>query len=272
MARPKSPAEQQIRAYQLFQTEGFSAIAILTNLELEYDTPVSLRTVYNWLKVFKNARDEFTQYDEEFAWHKLSQFDLPWESSEFILAMWKYVTRYSRLANSAWVLEETQNADGRPKLTYRLDVDLLSEDEPMPPPPMKLPPPTFRQAKWWWRIHLAVPDVEFEDLYWLSQRFVDRELAQTVLGIPATYADLEAHLAYQPWHCEDCLEIYLTAVQEQQIPQISQETFSTSEREAIASSLDWQPLTLTETWSAPFNIMLWSQILERLRQGWPSGS
>ena len=60
-------------------------------------------------------------------------------------------------------------------------------------------PITVRQVRWWWRVHLAVPDAEPLDVFYLAQRFVLREILHEILGAPLEMDDLEAHLAYKPW-------------------------------------------------------------------------
>ena len=53
MGRPKSPEDQQLRAYALHE-QGFIPKAIKKKLELEVKEPVSLRTVERWRAGFKS--------------------------------------------------------------------------------------------------------------------------------------------------------------------------------------------------------------------------
>ena len=94
-----------------------------------------------------------------FEWHRLQEYGLPWESSDILLSVWKRVCH-------------------------------MREDS-------STPLPTVRQARWWWRVHLAAPDVtDPMDLFLLAQRFVIREILSDLLGQSAEMRDLDAHLAY----------------------------------------------------------------------------
>ena len=55
MGRPKSPENQQLRAYALHE-QGFLPKAIKQELEQEFEKPVSLRTVERWRSDFKSKR------------------------------------------------------------------------------------------------------------------------------------------------------------------------------------------------------------------------
>ena len=163
MGRPKSSPDQQIRAWNLREQRGYGPAAILKTLETEFDSPVSERTVKNWIHEFKVLSDEKAEdLDSPFEWHRVEEYGLPWKSGAFLLEVWKQLTR--------------------------------SRQEP------STQMPTVRQARWWWRVHLAVPEViDPMDVFYLAERFVFRELLIDVLGQPNNMRDLEAHLAYKPW-------------------------------------------------------------------------
>jgi hypothetical protein len=87
--------------------------------------------------------------------------------------------------------------------------------------------PTVRLARWTWRTLLAVPDLDFEHVFYLAERFARRELAAEVLDIPFYVADLEAHLAYHPWEGWptdlSMYERYQAAIREGRIPALQNE-------------------------------------------------
>ena len=54
MGRPKAPEDQQVSARRYY-LQGLTAKAIMAMLELEYETPVSLRTVGRWVAGFTSS-------------------------------------------------------------------------------------------------------------------------------------------------------------------------------------------------------------------------
>lgn len=176
MPRPKKSPEQQVRAYQLHQ-QRFGAGAITLQLELEFEAPVSRRTVERWIGGFPKD----SELDSPFEWHRMEEYGLPWEASAFLLEM-LFAARESRLNHL-------------------------------------LPEPTVRQARWWWRVHLAAPEIrDPDDLILLAQRFVSREIAHDILGSPLDLGDLQALLAYKRWRNDARRERYLAATTEGRIP------------------------------------------------------
>ena len=87
-------------------------------------------------------------------------------------------------------------------------------------PAMMVRSPTVRQVKWWWRIHLAHPDISPIDVAYIAQRYVGREIAAVVMGEEPEMSDLDAWLAYRGWSEWESLgssnrhDIYLKAVKE----------------------------------------------------------
>jgi len=202
MPRPKANPEQHLRAYQLFRDElGQTAIAV--QLEEAFENPVSERTVGSWIRGFKSLNPTTLDLDATFAWHKLEDYGLPWEASSYLLAI-------SRLSSEEAI-------EGH---YYR---------------------PTNRQARWWWRIHQAVPQIDvLSDVWFLAQRFVNRELIAEVLGRPLEFDDLEAHLAYKPWEGwpdnPDRFKVYFLAIRKGLIPVV--ENDNTDDLEQAAANLE----------------------------------
>ena len=185
-------ANQRMRAYNLYQQEFLPSL-IHKQLQKEFtelEVVVSLRTVMRWVREFKTVAEEVRELDKPFEWHKLEEYGLPWEASAFLLEM-------------SILVQENKIYRG-----YGF--------EPLAP--------TVRQARWWWRVHLAAPDLDPVDVWYLAQRFVSRELACDALGEPEGFADLEAQLSYKPWDGwpkdSENLEIYRHAVEIGRIPQL----------------------------------------------------
>jgi hypothetical protein len=142
----------------------------------------------------KHIRGNLGHLDELFEWRTCAgRDDIPWESGTFLLDMWAYIKE----RNHAESLQGTANSP-------------LSEV-------------TIRRARWWWRVHQALPNLpnqmdrrEFvssiADRLWIS------DLAENILGIshPDSSAE-EAYLAYRPWEGADKKDIYDLAVQQGRI-------------------------------------------------------
>ena len=127
--------------------------------------------------------------DQPFEWNELEEYGLPWEAGNYLLQMWVSVKEG----------EAFKVMDAR----------------------FVIPPPTVRQARWWWRVHLAAPDLRPHETWCLAQRFSNREVAYDLLNKPFHIADLEAHLAYRPWESPGKLSIYRKAIGKGAIPAIS---------------------------------------------------
>ena len=190
MGRPRASEKQRLWAYGLYR-QGFKASAIHAQLEEDFgesnrwdelEDVVSLGTVKNWIRQFEGLGASATSLDEPFEWHRLEEYGLPWEAGEYLLGMWSFF-------KEGGVMRPT-------------------------------PPPSARQARWWWRVHLAALDIGMLDLWYLSQEFASRELVSDVLGKPLELEDLEARLAYQPWADDEKNQVYHRAIEEGRIPEM----------------------------------------------------
>jgi len=190
MGRPRASEKQRLWAYGLYR-QGFKASAIHAQLEEDFgksnrwdesEDVVSLGTVKNWIRQFEELGASATSLDEPFEWHRLEEYGLPWEAGEYLLRMWNFF-------KEGGVMRPT-------------------------------PPPTARQARWWWRVHLAAPDIDMLNLWHLSQEFASRELVSDVLGKPLELGDLEARLAYEPWADDEKYRRYHHAIEEGRIPEM----------------------------------------------------
>lgn len=186
MPRPKASASQHGRAYELYQ-EKLGPTAIFDKLCEEFENPVSARTVSAWLGGFRNLAKELTDLDAPFEYHRMDEFGLPWEAGGYLMEMW------------AWAKE------------FWADLaEKLGDAEP--------PPPTVRQARWWWRVHLLVPEESRFDVYIWAQAFLWREMLHDVLDETADMTGLSAYLAYRPWASAEQRITYGQAVGQKRIP------------------------------------------------------
>ena len=180
MPRPRASAQQQLRAYELHK-ESLGPTAIWEALIKEYgDDAISQRTISTWIHGFKQK----TKSREERGGPDL---DVPFE--------WQRLEEYGlpweagRYLLDMWVT-----------LTERRD---------------RL---TVRQARWLWRVHLAVPDMEDKITidYWAAH-LVRYELFKDVLGETIDTSGLMAILAHEPWADEEKLVAYMKAITDRRI-------------------------------------------------------
>jgi hypothetical protein len=172
MPRPKAHPEQHLRAYRLWRT-GKGHKEIVEVLENEFNSPVSERTVSQWIKGFKELNPATVDLDSPFEWHRMESYGLPWEASAYILRMWG-LSLEGNLIEFETVLSDRSSRTPQSS-------------------------PTIRQARWWWRVHQAAPDLGFSEVNILTNDFVVRELDHEILALPLEIADLQAFLAYRPW-------------------------------------------------------------------------
>jgi hypothetical protein len=213
MARPKASDTQHLRAYELWidgqfgptaihqtlkkefeatdgVTASFLATLVLATTCIEYEKVVSLRTVKNWLREFRELRKGVTRLDEAFEWHRLDEYGLPWEAGAYIL--------------------DTCSANRRATKYWQILTKELEE-----------PVPTVRQVRWCWRVHLALPEVDGKDIILWAEAFVRYELLRDVLGNTVDMAGITAYLSHKPWTSDKSKEEYTKAVVEGRIPRLS---------------------------------------------------
>jgi hypothetical protein len=83
-------------------------------------------------------------------------------------------------------------------------------------------PPTGTQARWWWFVHSAAPEINnVVDIVVMAERFIIREMLNQLLKEPLELADLQAHLAYRPWLNDQRRAAYLQAVEAKRIPPLN---------------------------------------------------
>jgi hypothetical protein len=170
-------------------TRGVNGAEILRQLKKKYvdsgdlieEELPDVRTIQRYAKAYSDKNPTPDPLDEPFQWHNLSKYGVPWEASSFLMS----------------VLSECIQAAAKMAEDYDKHRSF----------------PTFRDAIWWWRIHLACPEIEdLVDLQWLANTFVVRELVHQVLGRPLVMEDLEVCLALKPWMDETHHRIYHDAV------------------------------------------------------------
>lgn len=190
MARPKI-ANEVILEIKERREEGLTIDQIQNRMQDDRDAGKVGATMPGRNTIAKYVREyeaSLKDLDKPFEWSSLKKYDLPWEASSYLLEI------QTLLQKGAMI--EHYFGDQKTKLLL-----------------------TFRQATWCWRVHLAAPDIDSPiDVWYLAQRFANRELAAANLDVPLYFADLEAHLAHKPWSSQEREQSYLQAVRAGDIP------------------------------------------------------
>ena len=200
-------SEHSKKILELAQDLSLSASEIHRQLSgsklfsFKYDR--SLRQTQRYVK---HIRGNLGHLDERFEWRTCAgSDDIPWESGTFLLDMWAYIQE----RNHAESLPSTANS-----------------------PLSKV---TIRRARWWWRVHQAVPNLpnhmdRREFVSSISDRLWISDLAENILGIPHPDSSAEeAYLAYREWEGADKKDIYDLAVQQGRISQLNNLLLNTDE-------------------------------------------
>jgi hypothetical protein len=126
--------------------------------------------------------------DEPFQWHKLDQYGLPWEASGYLLTLWHGI--WSGELETFYPIEEAKRI-------------------------------TARNVLWWWRVHLAAPDISpMHTLMWAS-RFVNNEIYYLANNIEPDFEGFYQALAYRSSEGEEQAEIHNRAVEEGRIKPVA---------------------------------------------------
>ena len=200
MPRPKASPQLRTRAYKLWGG-GYGHKAICEKLEEEFEeSVVSERTVGTWISEFKlkQGQSEGLSVDASFQWHLMKEYELPWQAGEYLLDMW--VARLRDALNYSWT-----------------------------------PEITFRAVRWWWKVHLAAPELSAIEVRSLATGFEIREVMHDILNEPLMMKDLDAFLAFRPWSSAEKRMVYLAAIEQGLIPELSiSNRYALDEREQLS--------------------------------------
>ena len=185
---------------------------------------MSLRMTERYVKRIRGNLDPIL--DQIFQWDLLEAAQLPWEASSFLLDMWAY--------------DQDFNAQFESHLSVAGGATRYQA--------------TMRKAKWWWKVHLAVPELpeysavnnlplDRHDFIWRhAEIFWLADFSTSVLGNPIDTSGQWAHLAYKPWEAPN-LERYNRAVREGRIkPMIKGLSRWTDEDGGISTITDQNPM------------------------------
>lgn len=179
MARPRLDAARIALIRRL--RGGRNTIDEIETLMIEAGRRTSRGAIARYTKEYDQQQEAEKTLDAPFEWHRLADYELPWEASAYLF-----------------------------DVLTKARIQLLAH---LGTTPIMLPPATVREVRWWWRIHLADPAIEWFDVVHIARAFASRELASQILGKPLFMADLEALVAYHPWSGGDSKRLYQEAVE-----------------------------------------------------------
>ena len=140
-------------------------------------------TIY---RASKNLPD--SPLDEPFQWHKLAQYGIPWEASGYLLTLWHGI--WTGELEGFYSIEEANRI-------------------------------TAREVLWWWRVHLAAPDISPAHTLMWAGRFVNNEIYYLVNNIEPDFEGFYQALAYRSSEGKEQAEIHQKAVEEGRIKPVA---------------------------------------------------
>ena len=195
VGHPVDYPEEKLIAYRIWANKPCGGQALYTQLKKAIDIGnLSLGAVKHWVRGFRESKvpEGVSHVDQEFRWEEMEQFDLPWDSAGYLLPL---------LAEVQWLQDWVhQLAVTRP------DLKIEEFEEPI-----SIKPPV-RQVIWWWRVHLAAPDIGLDDVIALGAECYWREIANIAHRTPLYLDDITSFLAYRPWQDEQSRDRYRNAL------------------------------------------------------------
>lgn len=137
------------------------------------------RTCQHYAKVF---REQWMARVDDKPWSLavMDQAGIPWEATPFLL--------------EASIIVRKEGDQLWPETTSLMD-DLGERDLLIQWSPPATGVMTVRQAKWLWRIHLALPGVALRNIFWRADMYSHREMMTDYLGYPFDTSDLDGGLS-----------------------------------------------------------------------------
>ena len=183
MKSHRANTPQRMRTLELFGA-SLGPTPIYRKLQDEYQDPVSLKTVKNWLADFRRPGKEGEERNPEeakflislkpFTWGDIGQHEIPWEASEFI----------ARLM--------VENVDSMKGTHHRSLLRI--------------------QVLWLWRFSLLAPTLPISRLLKMSGHIIIEQLRAVLNGEPMDFDDIYWWLAYEPWKNLEKHKVYEAAI------------------------------------------------------------
>jgi hypothetical protein len=210
MMPPRLPIET-VRKIQTLRAIGCTYDQIEQELEIA-ELHVSRGAIHRHAQKWETLDESMKLLERPFHWHEMETYGLPWEAGSLLLRAWAFIK------NSRWesAMMEDLALASEPKSPDLDQIRDLTNVERF----RYSDSPTVREAKWYWRVHLALPDLEPIDLIPIGTAFAFREYESQFSGGAIQVADLEGLLAWRPWLTEELRENYYKAVERGVIPRV----------------------------------------------------
>ena len=106
-----------------------------------------------------------------------------------------------------------------------------------------LPSPTMRHARWWWRVHQAVPELpperdRTEFVGYFGEILYLAEFSKDVLNSPMDVSNVWAYFAYRPWESTKNDELYQRACEEGRITPLQALTIESDRTSGLIKKID----------------------------------
>ena len=144
----------------------------------------AIRTCQHYAKIF---REQWMQRVDDQPWSLavIDKAGIPWKAVHFLLEASIEVQK-----EGGQLFPETDSL-----MEELHERELLAQWKPSKTGVM-----TVRQAKWLWRIHLALPDIELRNIFWRADMYSHREMMADYLGYPLDTSDLDKGLMTLLYH------------------------------------------------------------------------
>ena len=189
-----------IRLIKTLRAQGLSLDGILDRMEElrrrnGTDDPTASRgTVAKYMK-------EFSDLDRPFQWQRLEEDSLPWEAGGILLEIWAYAIQL--------------------KASLEAGLKRASTDTDIPTIPTDQLTATVRQARWWWRVHCAAPDLTANMKWKFGFECAMREQVYELLDEPFDLSDVQGYLAFGEWRQDAAEGEYARLVNEESLPPLT---------------------------------------------------
>jgi len=187
--RPRVTPEVMERLRELaledFARPGKRIESILVKEFKDKDVSIpAIRTCQHYAKVF---REQWMQRVDDQPWSLalMDKAGIPWEATHFLLGASIGIQK-----EGGRLFPETDSL-----MEELHERELLAQWKPPEAGVM-----TVRQAKWLWRLYLALPDVKLRNIFWRADMYSHREMMTDYLGYPFDTSDLDRGLMTLLYH------------------------------------------------------------------------
>ena len=159
--------------------------------------------------------------DSVFEWHRMDEYQLPWEASEYLLEVFYFTERTGQEDSENWGKEAsltvlpgiTSVSEG--SLTWRGPASPEERVFTIISGPTRYGISTARMMRWCWRVHQALPDASISEVLKYGEILRQSEIKSEFDKQPADHMDLQFLFMYKPWLDEERRISYETNVSDE---------------------------------------------------------